>query len=196
MNKSLVIAGAVSIIVSGAFVVDGFFKEIEELKSENQELHSLYSESNIKVKEYEQAISIKDSKINEFEQKILNLEQKIVELEKQKSTVKSSRSAGRETLLGSNFDMTWYTGDSITASGTRPKEGHSVAITRGLVPKGTKLKIVLPNGETYYRVADDVTGQKGDRLSNNGLLVDMFVDSKSGIDSRGRVTGVEVYALY
>lgn len=75
----------------------------------------------------------------------------------------------------------------ITSSGALVKEGHTVAVDTDIIPFGTKLKLVYPDGTERNLVAED----RGSAIRQNRL--DVYMESHQRALRAGRIHGVRVY---
>ena len=81
-----------------------------------------------------------------------------------------------------NVSATAYSGDSITATGTRPKWG-TIAVDPRIIPYGTK--VYIPKFNMTF-VAEDCGG------AIKGNKIDIFMNSKSECRTWGRRT-IDIY---
>lgn len=94
-----------------------------------------------------------------------------------------------DTLDG--FQVTYYN-DSInkTASGTTVTDDRTVAVDTRVIPLGTKMEIIMPDGSILNGVAED-TGS-----AVKGRIIDIYASvSEHELRRRGRVRGVTVRIL-
>jgi 3D (Asp-Asp-Asp) domain-containing protein len=106
---------------------------------------------------------------------------------KAKSTKSSTKSKKSSSNVVSTMTVsaTAYAGDSITATGTTPKVGRTIAVDPSIIPYGTRVYIPALGG-TY--VAEDCGGGiKGNRI-------DIFMGSESQCNSWG-VRSIEIQIL-
>ena len=106
---------------------------------------------------------------------------------KAKSTKASTKSKKSSSNVVSTMTVsaTAYAGDSITATGTTPKVGRTIAVDPSIIPYGTRVYIPALGG-TY--VAEDCGGGiKGNRI-------DIFMGSESQCNSWG-VRSIEIQIL-
>ena len=87
---------------------------------------------------------------------------------KQTSSSSQSASSGSKRYMG-NFKLTFYAGDSTTASGRSPRVNHTIAADTSLLPMYTKVYI---EGWGTYTVEDRGGAIKGKKI-------DIFVSSNS-----------------
>ena len=72
--------------------------------------------------------------------------------------------------------------DGITASGTKVKEGRTIAVDRKLIPLGTKVYVEFPDcpSRNGFYIAEDVGG------AIKGKIIDVYIDSYSEAIQFGR----------
>ena len=83
------------------------------------------------------------------------------------SSTKTESSGQKKVKLG-NFKLTFYGGDTMTASGKRPRIKHTIAVDRHVIPLGSK--VYIEGWGTYY--AEDTGG------AIKGQIIDIFVSSE------------------
>ena len=83
------------------------------------------------------------------------------------SSTKTESSGQKKVKLG-NFKLTFYGGDTMTASGKRPRIKHTIAVDRRVIPLGSK--VYIEGWGTYY--AEDTGG------AIKGKIIDIFVSSE------------------
>ena len=83
------------------------------------------------------------------------------------SSTKTESSGQKKVKLG-NFKLTFYGGDTMTASGKRPRIKHTIAVDRRVIPLGSK--VYIEGWGTYY--AEDTGG------AIKVKIIDIFVSSE------------------
>ena len=83
------------------------------------------------------------------------------------SSTKTESSGQKKVKLG-NFKLTFYGGDTMTASGKRPRIKHTIAVDCRVIPLGSK--VYIEGWGTYY--AEDTGG------AIKGKIIDIFVSSE------------------
>lgn len=83
------------------------------------------------------------------------------------SSTKTESSGQKKVKLG-NFKLTFYGGDTMTASGKRPRIKHTIAVDRRVIPLGSK--VYIEGWGAYY--AEDTGG------AIKGKIIDIFVSSE------------------
>ena len=83
------------------------------------------------------------------------------------SSTKTESSGQKKVKLG-NFKLTLYGGDTMTASGKRPRIKHTIAVDRRVIPLSSK--VYIEGWGTYY--AEDTGG------AIKGKIIDIFVSSE------------------
>lgn len=83
------------------------------------------------------------------------------------SSTKTESSGQKKVKLG-EFKLTFYGGDTMTASGKRPRIKHTIAVDRRVIPLGSK--VYIEGWGTYY--AEDTGG------AIKGKIIDIFVSSE------------------
>lgn len=81
-----------------------------------------------------------------------------------KSSTAKTESTTTKVKLG-KFKLTFYGGDTTTASGKTPKINHTIAVDRRVIPLGSK--VYIEGWGTYY--AEDTGG------AIKGNIIDIFV---------------------
>lgn len=98
--------------------------------------------------------------------------------------------SGSDTIIGTDFQVTWYNVTGTTASGKYTQDGATVAVDPTVIPLGSILELTFPDGRVYRRVAHD-TGS-----AVKGRIVDVYADeATSELKRRGRTHGVTVRLL-
>ena len=80
---------------------------------------------------------------------------------------------------------TAYAGDTITSTGTVPKEGTTIAVDPSVIPYGSK--VYIPELDTVYTAEDCGSAIKGNRI-------DIFMSSESKCNEWG-VKNITIYVL-
>ncbi len=83
-----------------------------------------------------------------------------------------------------NFKLTFYGGDTITASGKTPQLNHTIAVDPRVISLGSK--VYIEGYGTYY--AEDTGGA----IKNN--IIDIFVTSEAEANAKG-IDYAKVYLL-
>jgi 3D (Asp-Asp-Asp) domain-containing protein len=118
-------------------------------------------------------------KLDQSKIRIRELENEIAQLKKQKELKK---------LTG--FEITWYNDTGTTKSGRETVDGTTISVDPKVIPLGTWVRIVFPDGKEITRRADD-TGSKV-----KGKIIDVYKkDSTSSLKQLGRTYGATVYIL-
>ena len=84
------------------------------------------------------------------------------------SSSTKTESLGQKKVKLGNFKLTFYGGDTMTASGKRPRIKHTIAVDRRVIPLGSK--VYIEGWGTYY--AEDTGG------AIKGKIIDIFVSSE------------------
>lgn len=143
-------------------------KQIDELTKSLQESQAQNEELRKRITEVE----------DERNQKQDEIEQKTEELK----AVEASAVHG--------FQVTWYNTGTTTKSGTKVEDGLTVSVDPAVIPLGSWVKIVLPDGTTMKRRADDTGG------AVKGRILDVYSSAPtSELMEKGRVHGATVYIL-
>ena len=99
------------------------------------------------------------------------------------SSTKTESSGQKKVKLG-NFKLTFYGGDTMTASGKRPRIKHTIAVDRRVIPLGSK--VYIEGMGTYY--AEDTGG------AIKGNILDVFVRTEAEANQLGiRYADVYLY---
>ncbi|NLP41028.1 MAG: hypothetical protein GX348_02350 [Veillonellaceae bacterium] len=110
--------------------------------------------------------------------------------ERQRENYPVSRGGRSVRSVIKDAQVTWYNDQGTTASGAYTKPGRTVAVDPAVVPLGTWIDIVMPDGTIHRRRAED-TGS-----AVKGKVFDIYVDaSSSELRQRGRTHGVTVFIL-
>ena len=97
----------------------------------------------------------------------------------------SKKSSSSKVVTTMTVSATAYAGDSITATGTIPKVGRTIAVDPRVIPYGTKVYIPALGG-TY--IAEDCGG------GIKGNKIDIFMSSEAKCNSWG-VRNIEIQIL-
>lgn len=99
------------------------------------------------------------------------------------SSTTTESTTQKKVKLG-NFKLTFYGGDTMTASGKRPRINHTIAVDRRVIPLGSK--VYIEGWGTYY--AEDTGG------AIKGKIIDIFVSSEREANRIGiRHANVYIY---
>lgn len=100
------------------------------------------------------------------------------------SPTKTESSSSKKKVKLGNFKLTFYGGDTMTASGKRPRINHTIAVDRRVIPLGSK--VYIEGWGTYY--AEDTGG------AIKGKIIDIFVRSEREANRIGiRHANVYIY---
>jgi Membrane-bound lytic murein transglycosylase len=111
-------------------------------------------------------------------------------LERQRESYPVSRGGRSVRGIIKDSQVTWYNDQGRTASGTYTTPGKTVAVDPSVVPLGSWIDIVMPDGTVLRRKAED-TGS-----AVKGKVFDINVDaSTKELSQLGRVHGVTVFIL-
>lgn len=112
----------------------------------------------------------------ELKQENIELRQEIEQLTEDINEINDMYQKEIERLTGEyigTFEATFYcaTGNH-TASGTWPEEGRTVATDPNLIPTGSEIRVVYPDGKSHIYTAEDTGG------AIKGRILDVYVDSR------------------
>lgn len=111
-------------------------------------------------------------------------------LERQRESYPVSRGGRSVRGIIKDSQVTWYNDQGRTASGTYATPGRTVAVDPSVVPLGSWIDIVMPDGTVLRRKAED-TGS-----AVKGKVFDINVDaSAEELRQLGRTHGVTVFIL-
>ena len=151
-------------------------EKVKELQQQNAELQRMQLEL---VKSQQKMLD----QLQKKDDRIKNLENR-----SQKRT--SSTSRGRVVRELKNVQVTWYNISGVTKSGRRTVDGVTAAVDPRLIPLGSWMEIVLPDGQVLVRRADD-TG-----AAVKGKVVDIYANAPTReLQKRGRMRNVTVRIL-
>ncbi len=127
-------------------------------------------------------------------QKVEDLQKDIVilrrELAAQREVYPTSRGGQRVARYIDGAQVTWYNDKGKTASGTTATSGRTVAVDPDVVPLGSEVEIVMPDGRMFRRTAEDTGG------AVKGKVFDVHIDaSDDELYELGRTHGVRVFVL-
>lgn len=112
------------------------------------------------------------------------------ELATQREVYPTSRGGQRVARYIDGAQVTWYNDKGKTASGTTATSGRTVAVDPDVVPLGTEVEIVMPDGRVFRRIAEDTGG------AVKGKVFDVHIDaSDEELYELGRTHGVRVFVL-
>lgn len=164
--------------------------QLNDLQKALQESQAQEEELKKQVQEKDQALLSKAKAKEEAQALAVMLPKpKIIPVSQVSSDAQSKPEAtDGDPLHG--FQVTWYNDEGTTASGKPTQDGLTVSVDRRVIPLGTKLKIVMPDGEVYFRTAQDTGG------AVKGKIIDIYAKQPtSELNRRGRTYGVTVYIL-
>lgn len=157
---------------------DGWEQDVKKLDESKVEINRL-KELNIKANNHTQTLQ---TEVDKLTQQLKNKEKEIKELKKTKPV-----STLDGTVVGNNFEVTWYNDYGVTKSGRFVKDGVTVAVDPKVIPLGTWLRLEFPDGRVLTRRADDTGG------AVKGHIVDIYDNaSTKTLLQRGRTHGVKV----
>lgn len=180
----------------------------EDYKLQVQDLMTSLNTTKADLETVTSKVTSLESTLAEAQQKNTNLESRNKYLTDTLKTYKAKEEQAKKvtpTVSRSNttspvkksmtgFEVTWYNDHGTTASGAKTADGVTVAVDPRIIPYGTKLKIEMPNGTTYYRVAQDTGGAV--KRKNGGKVIDIFAAvTTAELYERGRTKGVTVHVL-
>ncbi len=112
------------------------------------------------------------------------------ELALQRDVYPTSRGGHRVARYIDGAQVTWYNDMGKTASGTTATSGRTVAVDPNVVPLGSEVEIVMPDGRVFRRIAEDTGG------AVKGKIFDVHIDaSDEELYELGRTHGVRVFVL-
>ena len=112
------------------------------------------------------------------------------ELAIQREVYPTSRGGRRVARYIDGAQVTWYNDKGKTASGTTAVAGRTVAVDPEVVPLGSEVEIVMPDGRVFRRIAEDTGG------AVKGKVFDVNIDaSDDELYELGRTHGVRVFVL-
>lgn len=128
------------------------------------------------------------------QQKVEDLQKDIAmlrrELAIQREVYPTSRGGRRVARYIDGAQVTWYNDQGKTASGTTATSGRTVAVDPEVVPLGSEVEIVMPDGRVFRRIAEDTGG------AVKGKVFDVHMDaSDEELYELGRIHGVRVFVL-
>lgn len=102
-------------------------------------------------------------------------------------------SRGSTKSVMSNFEVSWYNNEGIsytTTSGRKTVDGVTVSVDPRIIPLGTWIEIIMPDGTVLKRRADD-TGK-----AVKGRILDVYANQPTSVLlERGRTKNVKVRIL-
>jgi len=112
------------------------------------------------------------------------------ELAVQREVYPTSRGGRQVARYIDGAQVTWYNDKGKTASGTTATSGRTVAVDPDVVPLGSEVEIVMPDGRVFRRIAEDTGG------AVKGKVFDVHMDaSDEELYELGRTHGVRVFVL-
>lgn len=112
------------------------------------------------------------------------------ELAAQREIYPTSRGGQRVARYIDGAQVTWYNDKGKTASGTTATSGRTVAVDPDVVPLGSEVEIMMPDGRVFRRTAEDTGG------AVKGKVFDVHIDaSDEELYELGRTHGVRVFVL-
>jgi len=170
MNKQqqalliVIVCIAILLITTSMIYIRGLAGKNENLKTQNAQLKV----DNVELRQEIEQLTEDINEINEMYQKEID------------------RLTG--TYIGT-YKATFYcyTGNR-TASGTWPEAGRTVATDPSVIPTGSEIRVVYPDGKSHIYTAEDTGG------SIKGRILDVYVDSRKEALQLG-VKQVRVYLI-
>lgn len=173
-------------------------EQVDTLQASVQAKQETITKMTADVQNLGKQMADKDATITELRKTVAGTETELKdtkeELEKTKQSLKDAetrlkqqpvRLASTRTLTG--FEVTWYNGSGTTKSGKQTKDGVTVSVDPRVIPLGTWVELVMPDGTVLKRRADD-TGS-----AVKGKVLDVYSSaSTSELRKRGRTYGVTV----
>lgn len=141
-----------------------------------------------------QQASQSKQEIQELQQEVQVLKQELEgqrhEVERQREVYPVSRGGSRVRYAIERAEVTWYNDQGRTASGTEATAGRTVAVDPNVIPLGSHISIVMPDGTIYDRIAEDTGG------AVIGNVVDIHSDaSDRELNNRGRTADARVFVM-
>lgn len=128
------------------------------------------------------------------QQKVEDMQKELAVLRRemavQREVYPTSRGGRRVARYIDGAQVTWYNDKGKTASGTTATSGRTVAVDPDIVPLGSEVEIVMPDGRVFRRIAEDTGG------AVKGKIFDVHIDaSDEELYELGRTHGVRVFVL-
>lgn len=112
------------------------------------------------------------------------------DISRQREIYPVSRGGSRVLRMINDVEVTWYNDIGKTASGTVATAGRTAAVDPNLIPMGSRMHIIMPDGTTYDRIAEDTGG------AVKGKIIDIRSDrSSEELMKMGRTHGATVYIV-
>lgn len=149
---------------------------------------------NYKIKADEARISQLTTEAQENQEKVADLQKDIAllrrELAIQREVYPTSRGGRNVARYIEGAQVTWYNDRGKTASGTIATPGRTVAVDPDIVPLGSEVEIVMPDGRVFRRIAEDTGG------AVKGKVFDVHINATDEeLYALGRTSGVKVFVL-
>jgi 3D (Asp-Asp-Asp) domain-containing protein len=149
---------------------------------------------NYKTNADEARISQLTTEAQENQEKVADLQKDIALLRReiaiQREVYPTSRGGRNVARYIDGAQVTWYNDRGKTASGTIATPGRTVAVDPDIVPLGSEVEIVMPDGRVFKRIAEDTGG------AVKGKVFDVHIDATDEeLYELGRTSGVRVFVL-
>lgn len=190
-----------SVVVTGLIITNGIaaskLAEIPKLNKRVDELNQKIEARDTKLKDLQTdyrslEIELENSRDNgrSLDKKLQEQKQQEKDLRKQLETQKQETQRYKEeaaSVVGHNFEVTYYNDYNYTKSGRFVKDGVTVAVDPNVISLGSWLELTFPDGSKMVRRADDTGG------AVKGRVIDVYSSaSDSTLLRKGRVHGVKV----
>ncbi len=141
----------------------------------------------VRIAQITSEAQVNQQKVEDMEKDIAILRR---ELALQRDVYPTSRGGHRVARYIDGAQVTWYNDMGKTASGTIATSGRTVAVDPDVVPLGSEVEIVMPDGRVFRRIAEDTGG------AVKGKVFDVHIDaSDEELYELGRTHGVRVFVL-
>jgi 3D (Asp-Asp-Asp) domain-containing protein len=144
------------------------------------------------------SLSEKNDELDRLIEETERMNVRIEKLEKEKREhplVTSRYGVDRAKAQYDDFEITYYNdqggdGRGITATGLHTQTDYTVAVDPDVIPLGSRLVILLPDGTEYDCIAADTGG------AIKGHIIDVYENSSDeALYAKGRVKGVKVSVI-
>jgi 3D (Asp-Asp-Asp) domain-containing protein len=175
----IILAANFSILLLAAGLVTDALRANSDLEEQRKLIHDKYQELQKQQKELQQTLMQQQQQIEQLQQQNRALQQENDQLEDQLEQAKQKQWL---SFKATYYDLGYescgkYPGDpgyGITASGRRVEHGVTLSVDPKLIPLGSWVEVMYPDGRVEKRRADD-TGS-----AIKGRRVDVYVADAAG----------------
>lgn len=186
-RQRMILITAITFVAAFSGVVVEWAQRLENAELERMVIQEELTE---KAQILETVVGDLEQKEEELKKAHEDLRKAKEELERQQElTSRGSMNLPTSELLD-GFQVTWYNDYGVTKSGRTTVDGVTIAVDPQVIPLGTWLELILPDGTSLKRRADDTGG------AVRGRIIDIYANrSTQELLTLGRLHGAKVRIL-